>query len=59
MVFVSPNIINFETFCEIEALWGMAVLITFRILTEKMHPKIKLSAYEKYEYGHLGRWYIK
>ena len=59
MVFVSPNIINFATFSEIEALWGTAALMTLRILTEKMHPKIKLSAYEKCEYVHLGRWYIK
>ena len=31
-----------------------------RILTGKKHPKVKLySAYEKYEYGHLGHYYIK
>ena len=28
-----------------------------RILTGKKHPKIKL--HKKYEYWHLGRWYIK
>ena len=33
--------------------------IGLRILTGKKHPKIKCSVYEKYEYGHLGRWYIK
>ena len=34
--------------------------ITLRILIGKKHPQIKLdNAYEKYEYGDLGRWYIK
>ena len=28
------------------------------ILTGKKHLKLYPSAYEKYEYGHLGRWYI-
>ena len=27
--------------------------------TRKKHPKIKLQLNEKYEYGYLGRWYIK
>ena len=26
---------------------------------EKSTLKLNSSAYEKYEYGHLGRWYIK
>ena len=30
-----------------------------RILTGKMHPKIKLQRLRKCEYGHLGRWCIK
>ena len=30
-----------------------------RILQGKRTLKWKSSAYEKYEYGHLGRWYIK
>ena len=34
-------------------------IIRLRILTEKKHRQIKSSAYKKYEYGHLGRWYIK
>ena len=35
------------------------ITVTLRILTGKKHSKMKLQAYEKYEYGHLGRWYIK
>ena len=31
----------------------------FRILTEKSTIKLNSSAYEEYEYGHLGRWYIQ
>ena len=27
--------------------------------SEKGTLKLNSSAYEKYEYGHLGRWYIK
>ena len=38
----------------------LPVYYFLRIFTCKKHPKIKLySPYEKYEYGHLGRWYSK
>ena len=30
-----------------------------RILQGKKHPSMKLQRIQKYEYGHLGRWYIK
>ena len=30
-----------------------------RILPGKSTLKLKSSAYEKYEFEHLGRWYIK
>ena len=33
-------------------------LMRLRVLKVKKHPKTT-SAYEKYEYGRLGRWYIK
>ena len=33
--------------------------IKLRILTRKKHPKINSSAYKKYEYWYLDRWYIK
>ena len=37
----------------------MLVSILLRILTGKKHPKIKLQHLPKYEYGHVGHWYIK
>ena len=33
--------------------------VFLRILTGRIHPQIKISVYEKYEYGHFGGWYIK
>ena len=43
-----------------KALKALAILKYLRILTRKKHPKIKLSSiYEKYQYSHLSRWYIK
>ena len=34
-------------------------ILELRILTGKNTLKLNSSAYEKYEYEHLGRWHIK
>ena len=39
-------------------IWSYLLKKSLRILTGRKHPHIK-RAYEKYEYGHLGSWYIK
>ena len=40
-------------------LYNDGFIIELRTLTGKKHPKIKLQRLRKYEYRHLGCWYIK
>ena len=52
VIISSHNLTNVITF-----KWNK--ITKLRILIGKSTLKLNSSAYEKYEYGHLGRWYIK